>query len=96
MSPRIQQLYNQIRALDPSEREELIGYARLLDSETVPVTNEEPWNKAELAELLRHEPRSTKTLIEDGLIGAWADLPGIKDGAIWADDQRRKRLEKFK
>lgn len=96
MSPHLESLYKQIQALSPSEREELITYARLID-ETSPLTSDdEPWDEAELAALLHHEPQSTKTLIEDGLVGAWANQPGIKDGAEWANEQRRKRLEKFK
>ena len=95
MTPATEKILHQAMSLSDEEKREVISSlaASLSEDESV---SEPAWTDAEITELMRHEPRSTKTIIEDGLFGAWKDLPGTVDGVEWQNEQRRKRLEKHR
>jgi hypothetical protein len=95
MTPATEKILHQAMSLSDAEKREVINSlsASLSEDSTIP---EPTWTDEEIAEFMRHEPRSTKTIVEDGLFGAWKDLPGTVDGVEWQDEQRRKRLEKHR
>lgn len=95
MTPATEKILHQALSLSDEEKREVINSlaASLNENDAVP---EPTWTDEEIAELMKHEPRSTKTIIEEGLFGAWKDLPGPTDGVAWQDEQRRKRLEKHR
>jgi hypothetical protein len=95
MTPATEKILHQAMSLSDDEKREVINsLAASLNEEAS--TPEPTWTDEEIAEFMRHEPRSTKTIVEDGLFGAWKDLPGTVDGVEWQDEQRRKRLEKHR
>lgn len=95
MTPATEKILHQAMSLSDEEKREVINslVASLTEDDSIP---EPTWTDEEIAAFMKHEPRSTKTIIEDGLFGAWKDLPGIVDGVEWQDEQRRKRLDKWK
>ncbi|GEM_PF-1948062 len=99
MSPVVEILYKQALQLKPQELAELVSQLSQIPAPPVNVPKPEPdentWDGAELAELMRHEPRSTKSIIEDGLFGSIPDFTDGKDTVEWIMEQKQKRLEKY-
>ena len=50
------------------------------------------WTDEEIRQVMRPEPMTGQEIIAAGLTGGWKD-EGIVDGALWVEDQRRKRKE---
>jgi len=99
MSPLVETLYKQALELKPQELAELVSQLSRISAPTITIPKPEPdedtWDEAELAELMRHEPRSTKSIIEDGLFGSIPDFTDGKDTVEWIMEQKQKRLEKY-
>jgi hypothetical protein len=95
MTPATEKILHQAMSLSDDEKREVINSlaASLSEDSTTP---EPTWTDEEIAEFMRHEPKSGHEIIKEGLFGAWKDLPGPTDGVEWQDEQRRKRLEKHR
>ncbi|MBI1258313.1 MAG: hypothetical protein GC204_12645 [Chloroflexi bacterium] len=50
------------------------------------------WTDEEIRQIMRPDPMTGAEIIAAGLTGGWKD-EGIVDGALWVEDQRRKRKE---
>lgn len=91
MTPTAEKILHQAMSLSDDEKREVIN--SLNEDASTP---EPTWPDEEIAELMKHEPKSGREIIEEGLFGAWKDLRGPADGVAWQDEQRRKRLDKWK
>jgi len=99
MSPLVETLYKQALELKPQELAELVSQLSRISAPTITIPKPEPdedtWDEAELAELMRHEPKSGKEIIAEGLFGSIPDFTDGKDTVEWIMEQKQKRLEKY-
>lgn len=58
---------------------------------TIPLEDAEDWTDAERAEMFKPEPLPPAEVVARGLTGTWTNIP---DGAVWVNEQKRKREER--
>lgn len=83
----IQELFEQLRELTPSERQEI---RKLLDMLDAHPSESGTWSDEELAEALKVTPQTGAEIADSDSVGAWAHHD-IEDGAAWVNQQREKR-----
>lgn len=91
----VNDILQQVKALSPQERDELVTRLLAMQQEAPSRVEDEDadWSEDELAELLQIRPMTGAEIVAAGLTGGWADLD-IPDGATWVEEQRRKRRER--
>ena len=98
-SAQFGEVLTQALQLPPAERLELLEeLAMSLEGEVsslTPFVDDTEMSANEIAELMQVEPLSPAVIIQQGLLGTWADL-NITDGAEWVNEQKRKRKERRK
>jgi hypothetical protein len=84
----VPELYQQIQALSPQERQQLFALLRRLNDEAA--APDEAWTSEEVQALLQIEPSTGAEIVAAGLTGGWAEQ-GIEDGAEWVAQQRQRQ-----
>lgn len=100
MSPQYDSVLEQALQLPPAQRLELLEdlAASLEDvflSSAATIEDITELSPEEIADLMKVEPLSPAEIVEQGLLGTWADL-NIKDGAEWVNEQKLQRKKRRK